>query len=407
MQSLDQIDAKEDQNGTKLDEAKAAIDATRARVEEIEAQPEKRIPINATTAPPSPLYQHRILEPGSYYLTGNLRTTGTSGIFVAVSGVTLDLNGFEITATDGEGTAVSTAPEARGLTVRNGTIRGVVVGIFISESATGFSLRDLVIRECTAMAINALAPGGEIISVRAVHNSGDYGILAGFGAVIVDTAVSNNVVADSALRARAGSTFRGCTATFNTARFGIAAEGRSTVVNCVASSNTSADAISGGFSIGSGSTVVDCTASGNTSRNGTATPTTGLGFEIGHASQVRNCTAAGNLGDGFRLSSSSLVRENLASGNGAGTGSGSGIHVTLGLNRLEPNTVTENDFGIRAVGSGNFIIKNTAGSNTVNYNMVAGNRVGTITTAPSSAAINGNTGGSGVGSTDPWANFVY
>ena len=36
-----------------------------------------------------------------------------------------------------------------------------------------------------------------------------------------------------------------------------------------------------------------------------------------------------------------------------------------------------------------------------------GNNVGVIVIPPASIAISGSTGGAGVGSTDPWANFSY
>ena len=51
---------------------------------------------------------------------------------------------------------------------------------------------------------------------------------------------------------------------------------------------------------------------------------------------------------------------------------------------------------------------NTAATNTTNnYDIVANNKVGTIVSAPNSVAITGSTGGAGVGSTDPWANFSF
>ena len=39
---------------------------------------------------------HRITEPGSYYLSGNIDVTAFHGIEIAASGVTLDLNGFSL-----------------------------------------------------------------------------------------------------------------------------------------------------------------------------------------------------------------------------------------------------------------------------------------------------------------------
>ena len=59
--------------------------------------------------------------------------------------------------------------------------------------------------------------------------------------------------------------------------------------------------------------------------------------------------------------------------------------------------------------TGVLIVGNTSANNSssVNFSIAAGNKVGTIVNAPASGAINGNTGGAGVGSTDPWANISY
>jgi hypothetical protein len=47
-----------------------------------------------------------INAPGSYYLTGNITgASGTDGIRINVGGVTIDLNGFEVTGTGGSATA--------------------------------------------------------------------------------------------------------------------------------------------------------------------------------------------------------------------------------------------------------------------------------------------------------------
>ena len=63
---------------------------------------EPRIAINATNTPgdaigdPSPSL-FKITQPGSYYLTGNITgVEDTHGIEIVASGVTLDLNGFDL-----------------------------------------------------------------------------------------------------------------------------------------------------------------------------------------------------------------------------------------------------------------------------------------------------------------------
>ena len=45
--------------------------------------------------------------------------------------------------------------------------------------------------------------------------------------------------------------------------------------------------------------------------------------------------------------------------------------------------------------------------NTTQYEIAANDKIGAIVFAPNSAAISGASGGAGVGSTDPWANFSW
>ena len=69
--------------------------------------------------------------------------------------------------------------------------------------------------------------------------------------------------------------------------------------------------------------------------------------------------------------------------------------------------MTQNDRGIDVDAADSLIIENSASGNTTNYEIVAGNKVGAIVSAPDSLAISGSTGGAGVGSTNPWANFSF
>ena len=90
-----------------------------------------------------------------------------------------------------------------------------------------------------------------------------------------------------------------------------------------------------------------------------------------------------------------------------GAAIGAGIKVTGPDCRVESNTFMRNDVGIDVQFTGNFIVRNTAAGNTTNYQIVVSNKVGVIVNAPNSLAISGSTGGTGVGSTDPWANFSF
>ena len=97
-----------------------------------------------------------------------------------------------------------------------------------------------------------------------------------------------------------------------------------------------------------------------------------------------------------------LIISNTASFNNT-----AGIRLISDANRVEGNNVTDNAIGIEVTSNLNFIVGNTARDNTSNYEIAANNRGGVIVFAPVSPAISGATGGVGVGTTDPWANFSY
>ena len=365
-------------------------------------QVEPRIAINAANTPGEVGYQHRISQPGSYYLTGNLSVTASAGgIQVIAPSVMIDLNGFEMLRVEGAGDGIVATDVAKSLQIRNGSVRGFSVGISIPTEATGFALRNLTIRDCNGAGILALGRAGEVSSVRAINNGPSYGILAGAGASIVDCVVNDNRGVAGIL-AGEGSSLRGCTARNNATQYGIAVGAGSTIINCTASGNVSAAGASAGFLMGLGSSASDCSAGNNNTTNATRTPTTGMGFDIGSRSQVRNCVAFENGGDGFRVAGRSLLRENAASGNGGSTGDGAGIHVNGADSRIESNNVSDNDRGIDVDGSGNLIIKNSASGNTINYELADNNPRGPVVTVTNaediSAIANAN---------HPWANFVY
>ena len=62
--------------------------------------------------------------------------------------------------------------------------------------------------------------------------------------------------------------------------------------------------------------------------------------------------------------------------------------------------------GIQVDTTLNLVLQNTARGNSVNYSIVAGNRVGTIVTPAVSGAISGNTGGTAF-STDAFSNVAF
>lgn len=358
---------------------------------------EPRIAINATNTPgdndASPSL-FKITQPGSYYLTGNITgVVGRHGIEIVASGVTIDLCGFDFAGVPAMGLVDGITVTVNGLTniaVVNGSVRnwgdeGVDLGLFG-------------------------AVGCRVEKVLASGNAG-LGISLSTNSVVESCTVTDNV--GNGISVGHGSTVRGCTAHLNDGT-GIAGIGSATIADCSAYNNAT------GFNVGLGSTVIGCSARDNTAD----------GFVVSSASVVSNCSAYSNGTDGIRAASTSVtisgctssfnvgdgievpgnchIINNICDGNGVGAGTGMGIKATGTDSRIEGNSLMRNDIGLDVQLSGNFIVRNTAaGNGTVNYQIIANNKVGFIVSAPNSLAINGSTGGAGVGSTDPWANFSY
>jgi len=123
---------------------------------------------------------------------------------------------------------------------------------------------------------------------------------------------------------------------------------------------------------------------------------------------VTGCTASFNNGDGIEVFSNCRVTDNTCAFNGNG-GNGAGIYATGSDNRIEGNNCTGADRGINVDTAGNIIIRNTCSGNSIDWVIATNNVVGPILDrrAPASAAINGFSAPSSLGSTDPNANFSY
>lgn len=109
-------------------------------------QVEARIPVSESTTPPSGDHQFTITQPGSYYLTGNVVVTKPSGIAIAATGVTLDLNGFSIRREAGNSGAGVEVFSAR-CAIMNGSIGGFGTGI-AGTAALGGSVSRVRVSEC-------------------------------------------------------------------------------------------------------------------------------------------------------------------------------------------------------------------------------------------------------------------
>jgi len=313
---------------------------------------EPRIAVNQTNTPGDATATHRITQPGSYYLTGNIvGSINRSGIFIDAAGVTLDLNGFALIGATGSNSGVLGSGSASRCTVFNGSIVGWGnLGVTLNIDAR---LRDLTIRQCLLGGITCSS--GAIIERCIVRGNTGFGINTGFGAVI-----------------------RGCAVL----------ESNGNGINTSTSCSITDTVVTGNSGIGintNASTVSRCTVTFQTG--------SGVGIRVTSRSMVERCTVAQNSGVGIEVigASNSIVENNVAAN------SGIGIRVTPEQSRclIDGNHLAVNSGGgLSLIGGGGIAIRNRARDNTgFNYSIGFGNDVGPIGTAASS--------------TSPWANLQF
>jgi parallel beta-helix repeat protein len=335
--------------------------------------PTQRTPIGPNTTPgdadatPS---SYKISAAGSYYLAGNITgESGKIGIEIAASGVTLDLNGFELLGVAGSVDGVrTTVADLTNIAVVNGSVR--------NWGGKGVDL--------------AFAPfpshNGRVADVIASGN-GNTGIFAGANYVVTRCTARQN--GGFGIATSSGSTITNCAATGNTVN-GFQGSGGCTIADCAAYLN-----VGNGIGSGGGSTITRCSATDNG----------GYGIFAHVGTVVTDCFAGYNTGDGIVAFMHATIRGNSCVLNGD-PGDGAGIHATAADNRIEGNNCTLNDRGIDVDVGGNFIARNTCSGNTTNWDVAAGN-VCLVVSGTTGAAILGDSGGSAPGSTDPNANFTY
>lgn len=264
---------------------------------------------------------------------------------------------------------------------------------------------------CTADSNNGIGfSAGSLTTVSgcSARNNADIGFSLSDAVAVLNCTSSFNTGNGYSLGI--GATITNCTAAFNTGVAGIATSSAAVITGCVVRASTNAGASSAGITTGTESLVSQCVVSNIDSSATTLTATTGMGISAASSCTLERNTVQGCRGDGIRATSRCVIRDNTSDANGSGTGDGAGIHVTSSANRIEGNNVTNNDRGIEVTSSRSLVIRNSAGSNGIDYVIAASNRYGPVVniTASGSAAVGGNIAAvSTLTSTDPWANFSY
>lgn len=367
-----------------------------------------------------------INQPGSYVVVKNLElfTTGTHGITISVSNVTLDLNGHTLigpgkaAGTSGSGIYVSGI--CYNIAIRNGTVRDWRDSGIFGSDASNSQFENL--RCYNNGAYGILAATGNLIKENNCYYNGYDGISALNYCTILnntctyndfngitpgnDSTVSQNTCNQNGyngIYANVSSSLRGNTCGGNGSEGIIAGSGSQLIENTCHDNGTN------GINAYSGSTVSGNTCYSNTARGITAgssctvsrntcleNGTAGIFADTG--SLVSGNTCGLNTGDGIRVNFSSRVVDNSCANNGH-SGDGAGINAINSRNSIEHNQVNNNDRGIDCnPATDNYIASNRASNNTTDYDIVAGNLYGQI--------INGTAGGQ-IASTDPYANFRF
>lgn len=409
-----------------LDPPTGPVTSTYKTISEVEP----RIAINAANTPGDANSLFKITQPGSYYLTGNITgVSGKRGIEIASSGVTLDLNGFELLGGAGTFDAIgTTVSDLRNIAVFNGSIRswegdGVDLGSLPANCIRVERLR-VFFNSGTGVVVGSFS----IVTGCSISNCDARGISGGNDCVVTDCTVFAS--AGDGFYLTSDGTVARCAATVNRRGFVI---GAGTITDCVSTGNFEA-----GFQVGSSSLVrcVSITNFGNGFLVGTGSAVTSCtslanalnGFSAENGTVISNCVSNGNRQhgittdggcsiidsvcrnndiDGILVPTGCTVRGNTCTSNGD-AGNGAGIHATGSNNRIEGNACNSANRGIDIDGAGNIVIRNTCSGNATNWDIAASNAVAQIVFATTNAApIVGNTYGGVLGSSDPNANFTY
>jgi len=400
---------------------------------------EPRMPIPASDTPVS---SFNITQSGSYYLTGNRSCSG-NGILVSASNVTIDLMGYTLDGSGSTGSGIYMSGRSN-VEIRNGTVWNFgYSGIngFGSISSKGHRVINIravsngqlngggivlagsnhLVKDCTATG-NATdgiwVSNSSTVTGNTCYSNGNYGICAETGS---STITGNTCYENSSygIYAEGGSTISGNTSYDNKSHgisawigstvagntcYGNSGYGIKTSISCLITGNTVYQNTDDGIYTSDGCTVSNNAVQanvGNGIKTGEGCIITGNsvhknssnGIHAAYGScMVMDNTCCSNTSNGISVFDSCKVVGNNCYDNGYGS-DGAGILASSNYNHIEQNHVSGNDRGIDVDGTANCIVKNTAVKNADEYDIVTGNKVGTISTDPITAG--------------PWDNFDF
>lgn len=352
---------------------------------------------------------YTITAPGSYYLSQTLFQTiaGTSGITIASSNVTIDLNGHALIGgpfgPGDSGIVWAPGPAFQDVTISNGTIafwsgNGINLGP-IAGANQMVHLFDLVVYSSAGGDGIIVPPESIVRQVISTYNTGS-GVSTGRGCKLTNVISSGNGaagiltnlshVSDSIVDFNgadgmflgSSSVVIGSVATENDLN-GIVTGPSCRVTDCAASFNGFAFGFGNGFfCAGPGSILGGCSAYNNANDGFSAPPfappdgnsvhdcyaqsngfVSGIGNGFTNFRSVMQCTASGNFVNGIELFEDGHVHRCTSEGNFV-----SGIVAIADGSVIENNHVADNGFAgidttLNGTGFGNFVAGNRAHAN--------------------------------------------
>jgi parallel beta-helix repeat protein len=253
---------------------------------------------------------YTISSSGFYYITKDLSCpAGSHGITINAHNVTLDLMGFNLAGSEGEGEYNGINMNGKSnVEIRNGTIRNFLWdGIHEEGVGTGHRIINIRTRNNGRRGIYLSTAGQcHIVERCTVVGNGESGIYTGNGSTVTGNTCYNNN--NYGIYANAGTTVTGNTCYKNNG-YGISANLGSTVTG-----NTCYDNVSSGIDAYIGSTVTGNTCYDNGDD----------GIYAYSGSTVTGNTCLGNSDHGIYLSGYNLVDQNTAYDNGTNMNSATG-----------------------------------------------------------------------------------
>ena len=320
-----------------------------------------------------------ITQSGTYRIVKDIQVTGLDvGITVNADGVILDLEGHDLVYV-GTTTAACITINGRGVTVRNGTVRGWQGGLRGGRQVTLENMRFLDNGSGTSFG-NSVVLGTDAQLLKCLFDGNERGPILGDRSVVRGCVIRQ--CAEGGLTVGTHSIVDGCVASFNGGA-NIDAGGWSVVTNCTVHAQPFVGAASVGIDARDGTVVDGCVVELPTSAN------LGIGIRLRDRSGARDCRVdargiMSELGGGIVVMSGCAVRACEIVSTTSNTQS---LLVQGSRNVIDGNTLIGAHVAVNVLGSGNLLTGNRVSNATVPFQINPGNSFGDIVDVSSGGAI--------------------